>query len=84
MHKETRYEKLLHDARSVLEGETDPIACDERSNSEMVVPVFDGQGRLRAVLDIDSEQYNAFDQVDQKYLEELLGQTKGLEWNGVS
>lgn len=46
MHKETRYEKLLHDARS--------------------------------------EQYNAFDEVDQKYLEELLGQTKGLEWNGVS
>lgn len=34
--------------------------------------------------DAHSEQYNAFDQVDQKYLEELLGQAKGPEWNGVS
>ena len=31
------------------------IACDARSNSEIVVPVFDKMSRLKAVLDIDSE-----------------------------
>ncbi|MEE2879559.1 MAG: GAF domain-containing protein, partial [Pseudomonadota bacterium] len=30
------------------------IACDSRSNSEIVVPVFDGEGKLAAVLDVDS------------------------------
>src|SRR5690349_12049938 len=30
------------------------IACDSRSNSEIVVPVFDSQGKLVAVLDVDS------------------------------
>lgn len=51
----------------------DHIACDSRSNSEIVVPVFDKNGELRAVLDIDSTEYGAFDLEDQKGLEELCG-----------
>lgn len=47
------------------------IACDSRSNSEIVVPVFDVHGRLAAVLDVDSTRFNAFDAVDQAGLEAI-------------
>ena len=49
------------------------IACDSRSNSEIVVPVFDGEGRLAAVLDVDSTEFDAFDEVDQTGLEAICG-----------
>lgn len=45
------------------------IACDSRSNSEIVVPVVDAAGALLAVLDIDSEAFAAFDEVDARGLE---------------
>lgn len=45
------------------------IACDSRSNSEIVTPVFDGEGRLIAVLDVDSIEFAAFDDVDARGLE---------------
>ncbi len=48
------------------------IACDHRTNSEIVVPVFDGGGQLIAVFDVDSTQKAAFDTVDQHYLETIL------------
>lgn len=41
------------------------IACDSRSNSEIVTPVFDSRGELVAVLDVDSTQFNAFDAIDE-------------------
>jgi L-methionine (R)-S-oxide reductase len=47
------------------------IACDSRSNSEIVVPVFDGAGALVAVLDVDSTAFAAFDAVDQAGLEAI-------------
>ncbi len=47
------------------------IACDSRTNSEIVVPVFDADGALAAVLDVDSEQPDAFDEIDQLGLEAL-------------
>lgn len=40
------------------------IACDSRSRSEIVVPVFSPVGTLIAVLDVDSTEPNAFDAVD--------------------
>jgi GAF domain-containing protein len=46
------------------------IACDSRSNSEIVVPVFDA-GRLVAVLDIDSVSFDAFDEIDARGLERI-------------
>lgn len=48
------------------------IACDSRSNSEIVVPVFGPDGDLIAVLDIDSERYGAFDDADAEALERLV------------
>ena len=47
------------------------IACDSRSNSEIVVPVFDGEGRLAAVLDVDSTELAAFDETDRTGLEAI-------------
>ncbi len=49
----------------------DHIACDSRSNSEIVVPVFKN-GELHAVLDIDSTEFAAFDEIDAHGLEELV------------
>ncbi len=48
------------------------IACDSRTNSEIVVPVFDHDKQLIAVLDIDSTEFSAFDDVDKEYLEKLM------------
>lgn len=47
------------------------IACSSASRSEIVVPVFDKEGRVTAVLDIDSERLVTFDETDQRYLEEI-------------
>lgn len=49
------------------------ITCDSRSQSEIVVPVFDKERRLIAVFDIDSDRKNAFGPEDQRGLERLMG-----------
>ncbi len=48
------------------------ITCDPRSRSEIVVPVFDANGALIAVLDIDSGVPAAFDEQDREGLESLV------------
>ncbi len=48
------------------------IACDPRSRSEIVVPVFDGAGELIAVLDIDSDRIASFDERDRQGLEKIV------------
>jgi len=53
------------------------IACDERSQSEIVVPVTNESGELIAVLDVDSVEKGAFDDVDRKCLEEILAHVFG-------
>jgi GAF domain-containing protein len=47
------------------------IACSSASNSEIVVPCI-RNGEVFAVLDIDSDQFNSFDDTDAQYLEELV------------
>ena len=44
------------------------IACSSRSKSEIVVPVVK-EAKILAVLDVDSELLNNFDEIDAKYLE---------------
>ncbi|MBP2058813.1 GAF domain-containing protein [Lactobacillus colini] len=46
------------------------IACDSASNSEIVVPIFKN-GSLWGVFDFDSTEFNNFDELDKKYLEEI-------------
>jgi L-methionine (R)-S-oxide reductase len=49
------------------------IACDSRSKSEIVTPVFDRHGKLAAVLDVDSVDLAAFDEDDRAGLEAICG-----------
>ena len=47
------------------------IACSSESNSEIVVPLF-RDGQVIAVLDIDSAEYNTFDETDKAFLEQMM------------
>ena len=47
------------------------IACSSESRSEIVVPAW-RDGRVFAVLDIDSRELSTFDDTDRKYLETIL------------
>jgi GAF domain-containing protein len=47
------------------------IACSSLSRSEIVVPVW-RDGRVIAVLDIDSKELATFDEIDKRYLEEMV------------
>lgn len=47
------------------------IACDEKSKSEIVLPIV-VKDKLFGVLDIDSYEENNFDSIDAKYLNQLL------------
>lgn len=47
------------------------IACDSDSNSEIVVPIFNRNGALWGVFDFDSTKVAYFNELDQKYLEEI-------------
>ena len=52
------------------------IACSSSTRSEIVVPVVDQAGHLRAVLDVDSDWPSAFDAIDESELGaicELIG-----------
>jgi GAF domain-containing protein len=48
------------------------IACDSRSNSEIVVPLRDSKGNITGVLDVDSKEYGSFDETDATWLEQIL------------
>ncbi len=48
------------------------IACDARSESEIVVPIFNRAGELIAVFDVDSDRKAQFDQTDRQGLEFIL------------
>ncbi len=48
------------------------ISCDPRSRSEIVVPLKNGEGKIIGVLDVDSREKAAFDEVDARWLEKIL------------
>jgi L-methionine (R)-S-oxide reductase len=48
------------------------IVCDKRSNSEIVIPLFDRQGNPWAVLDVDSRKLDAFSATDKKWLQKIV------------
>ena len=48
------------------------IACDNRSRSEIVVPLVDAKGKVRGVLDVDSREADAFSEVDGEWLEKIV------------
>ncbi|MBF9019543.1 GAF domain-containing protein [Roseobacter sp. HKCCA0882] len=50
----------------------DHIACSSSTLSELVLPVFDAEGALIAVFDIDSDQADAFTETDVQELTKIL------------
>ena len=47
------------------------IACSSASRSEIVVPIIKN-GEVVAVLDVDSESLDHYDETDQRYLEKIV------------
>ncbi len=73
----TRQTQLVPD----VEAFPGHIACSSSTRSEIVVPVLTPQGDVLAVLDVDSNDYDAFDQTDQQFLEKLCAHL-GLRYGG--
>jgi L-methionine (R)-S-oxide reductase len=48
------------------------IACSSISKSEIVIPIFKDD-KVIGVLDVDSQHYDHFDEIDQKGLTTILG-----------
>jgi len=48
------------------------IACDSRSKSEIALPLKNKSGDIIGVLDIDSKEYNSFDEIDAEELERII------------
>jgi GAF domain-containing protein len=48
------------------------IACSSESLSEIVIPFYNASNDCMGVLDVDSEFLNHFDEVDEKYLIQML------------
>ncbi len=48
------------------------IACDSRTRSEIVVPIFGSDGKPIGVLDIDSHRPDHFDETDQEGFESVV------------
>lgn len=47
------------------------IACSSLSKSEVVIPLFGADNEVKAVLDVDSDRLNDFDEIDVTYLSKL-------------
>lgn len=54
------------------------IACSSLSKSEIVLPVFNQQQEVIAILDIDDDKYATFDQTDKKYLSTIISIIENL------
>ena len=48
------------------------VACDSRSNSEILVPLIDKENQVWGVLDVDSRKFDAFSDVDKEWLEKIV------------
>ncbi len=48
------------------------IACDSRSQSEIVIPLHNSQGQIIGVLDVDSKDLMSFDETDRDGLTRIL------------
>ncbi|MEM9856727.1 MAG: GAF domain-containing protein [Bacteroidota bacterium] len=47
------------------------IACSSDSKSEIVVPLI-REGKVKLILDVDSDLLDDFDEIDQRFLEQIL------------
>ncbi len=63
----SRAETIIVDDVDSFDGH---IACSSLSKSEIVIPLVKG-GDIIGVLDVDSDSYASFDDVDKRYLEQV-------------
>jgi len=49
------------------------VVCDSRSNSEIVVPLFNQNNEVWAILDVDSRKFDAFSEIDKEWLVKIVG-----------
>ena len=71
---QTQKTQIMHDVKQC----TNYIACDDETQSEIVVPCFGKDGKIRTCLDIDSPDVGTFNQVDQENLEKITQMVYGL------
>ncbi|MEJ2593756.1 MAG: GAF domain-containing protein [bacterium] len=66
----------INSRETVIVGNVDEfpghIACDSRSKSEIVVPLLNEKQEVTGVLDVDSEDFDAFDEVDKEWLVKIV------------
>ena len=77
-----RKTQIVPDVRALGDAH---IECDPANQAEIAVPVMDLDGKVFAVLDLDSTQAGAFGEEDRRWLERLvrtLGQTPPAERQG--
>lgn len=48
------------------------IACSSLSKSEIVLPIYNSKKEIIGVLDVDSDEYACFDDMDKLFLSEVL------------
>ena len=67
--------KAWEDAKTIIVEDVDlfpgHISCSSASRSEIVLPLFKN-GIVAAVLDVDSAELSQFDEVDERYLNEII------------
>jgi len=56
----------------------DHIICNSASKSEIVLPIMNKNGDVSMILDADSAELNDFDEVDEKYLSQVVDIIKTL------
>lgn len=60
------------------------IACDDASESELVVPVFDKQGEVIALIDLDCPKKNGFSAEDERtFVEVARVMSEACDWGNV-
>ncbi len=68
-HSYTTKEIVIVDNVEAFPGH---IACSSLSKSEIVLPIFDKNGEVFGVLDVDSDKLNDFSTVDAEGLEKIV------------
>ncbi len=48
------------------------IACSSISKSEIVLPIYNIENNIIGVLDVDSDTYKSFDEIDELYLKKII------------
>lgn len=66
----------INKKQSVIVGDVEAfpghIACDSRSQSEIVIPLRNKNGDILGVMDVDSREKNSFDKTDALWLEKIV------------